>query len=84
MSVELPPEVESFIQQAIAQGAFASTEDALTGMVDFYRSHEPSIASLKAKLQIGLDEEAAGQYGLMDFDDVIRRGRERLAAESVD
>jgi len=38
-----------------------------------------SLAALRADIQIGIDQLEAGHGGPLDVEDVIRRGRRRLA-----
>jgi hypothetical protein len=40
-----------------------------------------ALASLRAELQIGIDELDAGLGGPLDVEDIIRRGQERLAGK---
>jgi hypothetical protein len=40
-----------------------------------------ALAALRAELQIGIDELDAGLGGPLDVEDIIRRGRERLAGK---
>jgi putative addiction module CopG family antidote len=81
MIVDLPQTVESFVQQSIAEGRYASAEEALTELVEFFRSHEPNTTAMKAEVQVGLEQEAAGLYTEIDIEDVLCRGRQRINAE---
>ena len=80
MQIELPQDVQQFIEQSVADGRFATPEEAVASMVSFYRANESDLSWLRADLQVGLDQEALGQEGPMDFDELIRAGRARSSA----
>lgn len=77
MTIEVSDDVEQYIREAVESGRFESEGEAIREIVTFYRTHESEVSRLKAMLRVGLDQEAEGLDGPLDFDDVIRRGEER-------
>ena len=82
MSSVLPPELQSFIADGIASGRFRSEDEAIVEGLNLLRGRERKLEALRADIQIGVDEADAGLVSPLDIDDIKRRGRERLAAES--
>jgi len=89
MQIELTGQARETVEKLIAQGQFQSAEEAVEHALNFYETCQPTIESLRAKIQEGMDDIAAGRVTsyesdeeLQDFiEDVKRRGRERLAAK---
>ncbi len=94
MQIEFSAHTQQLIEQQMRTGNFASPDEVIRralGLlaesrqeafrcVDPATEREFSEDELKALIQEGLDDEAAGRVGLLDVDDTKRRGRERLAA----
>ena len=84
MNIQLTPHAQEVLARycALGESAEAVVERALD-MLDA----PPTMASLKAKIQVGLDDIAAGRFvALSDaaqvdafFDDIRARGHKRLA-----
>jgi antitoxin ParD1/3/4 len=85
MSTTVPREFEQFVAQGIASGRFRSEEEAAAQAFDLLRRREQKLDTLRAEIQIGVDDIEAGRVFPLDIEDIKRRGYERLAAEkSVD
>ena len=84
MSTELTTERDAFnafIDQRFGsqQVDGISLEDALAE----FRAYQRELLALKASLNKAEESSARGESKPLDVDDVIRRGRERLAAEGI-
>jgi putative addiction module CopG family antidote len=88
MSQSLPPELERFIEQAIASGQYATREELLADAVRLLREHQLRLDELRLDIQEGYDEIRRGEGIWLKtreelrefFDDIKRRGRERYEA----
>ena len=80
MQIELSQRAQELIRRQLESGAFESPDELVERALDFYDHHQPTMESLKAQIQEGLDDVAAGRVGPLDVEDLKRRGRERLAA----
>jgi hypothetical protein len=60
-------------------GREASIEAILAEFAEYRRELE----EVRAKIREAVDSSARGESGPLDLEDVIRRGRERLAAEGI-
>jgi antitoxin ParD1/3/4 len=87
----LPPEYEQFVQAEVASGRFDSPGDVVCEALKQYQERQKRIAAVKEEIQIGLDELRKGEYleirseAELDayFDDIVARGRERLAKRNA-
>lgn len=75
--VQLPAELERFVADQVQQGKYASSEAAIVAAVDRERRRAEQHAWLAFEIQKGLDSGPAGE---LDMEEIIRRGRVRLAA----
>jgi len=71
---------EQFVQSLLEQGEFATRDDVIDAALERWRLQRDEFASLRAMVQLGIDELDRGEGAPLDIDDVIARGRERLAA----
>ena len=80
LSIALTPEFTADIREAIATGEYASTSevirDALRAWKQVRQSQAIAIDELRRLWRDGVE---SGPGGLLDADDIKRRGRERLA-----
>ncbi|MGH8322194.1 MAG: hypothetical protein ACRETD_00110 [Steroidobacteraceae bacterium] len=79
--VQLPADLERFVTDQVKQGTYASAEAAILAAVDRERRRTEQHAWLAAELQKGLDSAPAGE---LDMEDIIQRGRARLAGRERD
>jgi putative addiction module CopG family antidote len=75
--VKLPAALERFVTDQVKQGTYASREAAIVAAVDRERRRAEQRTWLASKIQKGLDSGPAAE---LDMQDVIRRGKARLAA----
>jgi putative addiction module CopG family antidote len=75
--VKLPAALQRYVSNQVKQGAYASPEAAIVAAVEERRRREKQRAWLSTEIQKGLD---SGPAGTLDIEDVIRRGKARLAA----
>ncbi|PZQ57888.1 MAG: type II toxin-antitoxin system ParD family antitoxin [Phenylobacterium zucineum] len=80
MQINLPPELEAIVEEAVKSGRYATPEDALREAVSLLDENEAKFRALKREIEIGLNSPDAGPADAEFFADVKRRGRERLAA----
>jgi putative addiction module CopG family antidote len=76
-ALKLPRKLEKFVAAQVEQGAYRSRRAAIVAAVASEKRRAEQRAWLSAEIQKGLD---SGTTGPLNMDDVIRRGRGRLAA----
>jgi putative addiction module CopG family antidote len=57
MSVDFPPEIESFVEQEVSSGAYASREELIVTAVELLRKHQEDLARLRLEIAEGLEGE---------------------------
>jgi len=57
MSIALPPDVQKFVEQEVASGAYKSPDDLITAAVELLRQHQSRLAQLKTDIEEGLQGE---------------------------
>ena len=75
--VKLPAALERFVTAQVKRGAYPSREAAIVAAVDQERRRPEQRGWLATEIQKGLDSGSAGE---LQIEDVIRRGKARLAA----
>jgi putative addiction module CopG family antidote len=55
MTVTLPPELESFVEEQVKSGNYASREEWLNTAAQAQKTYDEKLAWLKAAIQEGLD-----------------------------
>lgn len=76
-ALKLPPALERFVAAQVKQGAYRSPQAAIVAAVSKEKRRAEQRSWLDVQLQKGLESESAGE---LNIEDVIRRGRVRLAA----
>ena len=72
MDIKLTEETKKLIEGWIAAGAFSSAEEVIRAGVQQLGSAEaPTMESLRAKIQEGLDDLEAGNCGPLDLDNFL-------------
>jgi hypothetical protein len=82
-----PPELQAFVQQKIAAGVFQSVDEFAIEAAELYREIDSRREEIKSKVAAGMKQLESGEYIDIEgddelrefFDDVKRRGRERIA-----
>ena len=83
LTVALPEALETFIQQRVASGRYASAGDvvreALTLMEQREREREAVIDGIRREIQLGIEQAEAGQ--LRDGETVFAEIRKKLSLQ---
>ena len=85
-TLPLPPDLQQFVQDQLAQGKYSSESDVVCDAVRLLREREKHTAALREEIRQGIEQLDRGQYIEIEskddlekfFDDVERRGNERL------
>lgn len=78
-AVKLPAALEKFVDSQVREGTYRSREAAIVAAVSHQKRRSEQLAWLQSELQKGLD---SGSTGELDIENVIRRGRRRVAARA--
>jgi putative addiction module CopG family antidote len=88
MQIDLTPEQQDFVRQAVASGRFERPEDAVQAAMALWVERErrraellAAVDSAKASIDRGEGNEITRESMRALAEDVKRRGREQLAAE---
>ena len=81
MTCVIPAEFREFIAQKVASGRYQSEEQLVSEALRLLREREQQLQELRREIQIGIDELRRGEGTPLDFEDIKRRGRERLAQQ---
>ncbi len=87
MSVEIPSELQQFVQSVIASGTFQSESEVIGEALRLLQERQRRLRSLREDIApalerldrgeaVELDDDSLGEF----FDDVKRRGRQRHQA----
>ncbi len=83
MDIKLSGETCKLIEGWIAVGAFRSVEEVIqAGVQQLGSAEEPTMESLRAKIQEGLEDLNAERSGPLDLDDFLRTCHEERATKS--
>jgi antitoxin ParD1/3/4 len=91
MTVEIPPDLQQFVHQVIDNGSFKSETEVVGQALRLLQQRQQKIEELRQEIQVGLDQlDRSEGIELKDeeelrlfFEDIKRRGRERLDAEQA-
>jgi antitoxin ParD1/3/4 len=81
MKLTLPPDLEAIVQDAVRSGRYATADEVLREALILLDENEAKFLALKREIEIGMASPVIGPADHAFFEDVKRRGRERLAAE---
>jgi antitoxin ParD1/3/4 len=81
MVINLPPDLDAFVHQQIEAGRYESVEMVIIAALRLLQEHERKLEELRAELRPALESLDRGEGIPLDMEDIIRRGRARLAAE---
>jgi antitoxin ParD1/3/4 len=86
LTVTLPAEMTAVIKDAVAAGDYASTSEVVREAVRDWKMKRAlqlqELAALKAEIDKGLADVAAGRLRKFDAGHIIERGRKLLAARA--
>ena len=87
MNVSLTKTLEEFVRNKVASGLYNNASevmrDALRRMEADDKAKAKSLDWLRAEVQKGLDDVAAGREGPLDIEDIIAEGRARRQADAA-
>jgi putative addiction module CopG family antidote len=81
MVLSMPPDLNTFVHQAVAMGAYESEEAMVVAALRLLQQRDKKLKELRAELQPALDSLDRGEGIPLDFEDIKIRGRQRLAEE---
>ncbi|HWA63485.1 MAG TPA: type II toxin-antitoxin system ParD family antitoxin [Caulobacteraceae bacterium] len=78
MNVSLTPELEAFVDEAVASGRYGSASEAVRAALRLLQEREAKFQALKRDIERGLESADQALAGEDLARDVKRAGRERL------
>lgn len=86
LTITMPPEMAMSIRQAVEDGSYASTSEVIREALREWNTRRQlmltELAELKAEIDQGLADVAAGRVKKFDPESIIARGRQLLAVRS--
>jgi antitoxin ParD1/3/4 len=86
LTITLPAEMAAIVRSAVETGDYASTSEVIRAALRDWKTRRAlqlqELAALKADIDKGLSDVAAGRVREFDATRVIERGRKLLAARS--
>ncbi len=86
LTITMPPELAAVVRQAVETGDYASTSEVVRAALRDWKLKRTlqleELAALKADIDKGLADVAAGRVQDFDTDRIIARGRKLLADRS--
>jgi len=87
MTIELTPELQEIISRELASGRYRSEQEVIAQGLRLLEERAIRLAELRREIDVGLEELARGEGVRFDsraeldafFEDVINRGRQRVA-----
>lgn len=83
MNVALPPDLERFVKEKVAEGAYptegAVVTEALRRLAAWEARERERIEALRREIAVGDEQLARGEGREFDVEAIKRRGREALA-----
>jgi len=82
LTITLPTDMAAFLRGAVSEGDYASTSEVIREAIRDWKIKRvvqmQAFAGLKADLDAGLADVAAGRIKSFDKDRIIEQGRKRL------
>jgi len=86
LTITMPPEMAGAIRQAVEDGEYASTSEVVREALREWKTRRQlmlsELAELKAEIDQGLADVAAGRVKKFDPENIIARGSQLLAERS--
>ncbi|WP_026191335.1 ribbon-helix-helix domain-containing protein [Methylosinus sp. LW4] len=86
LTITLPSDMASVVKSAVAVGDYASTSEVVREAIRDWKIKRAlqlqELAALKAEIDKGLADVAAGRVKKFDAESIIARGRKLLASRS--
>ncbi|MDP2822124.1 MAG: type II toxin-antitoxin system ParD family antitoxin [Sulfuritalea sp.] len=87
LNVSLPPELESRVRRHVESGLYGSASEVIREALRLFEAYQnvrvANLAALKADIDQGVADIAAGRIKKLDIESIKRRGRAALAARSA-
>ena len=87
LTITLPSEMAAVVRSAVAEGDYASTSEVVRAALRDWKMKRAlqlqELQTLKADINRGLADVAAGRVKKFDADGIIARGRKLLADRST-
>ncbi len=87
LTITLPTDMAAIVKSAVADGDYASASEVVRAALRDWKMKRAlqlqELAALKADVDKGLADVAAGRLGKFDPDSIIARGRRLLAKNST-
>ena len=80
MAIAIPDEFKTAVSRGVAIGRCRTEEEAVCEGPNLLRDREQKLKALRADNRVGLEQRDAGESGILDIEDIKRRGRQRLAS----
>jgi antitoxin ParD1/3/4 len=86
LTITLPSEMAATVKEAVDGGDYATTSEVIREALREWKMKRAvqmqELAALRADLQKGLDDAAAGRTKPFNADEIIKRGKQRLKSRS--
>jgi putative addiction module CopG family antidote len=83
MNLQLPDDLNEFVQQQLSSGAYASAEQVVGDALRLLRDVQSRREEFLAAARVGIDQADRGLLKPVDLDGIIARGKVRLAQEGI-
>jgi antitoxin ParD1/3/4 len=87
LNVSLPPELESRVRRHVESGLYGSASEVIREALRLFEAYQnvrmANLAALKADIDRGMADLAAGHANELDVESIKRRGRAALAARKA-
>lgn len=83
MNLNLPADLSQFVNEELASGNYASTEELVGEAVRLLRDLRAKQAAMRAEVQVGIDQADRGLVKSLDLEGLIARCTAKLAEEGI-
>lgn len=84
MSGTYPADLQAFIQQELDSGHYQSEDELVAAALKVYRELRARHQQLCDDVLDSIAQADRGEAGPLDIDEVVARGRQRLAAKGIE
>lgn len=81
MTVEIPPELEQYVQQELSKGEYRSEGELILDAVRVLRELKTRHEQLRRNIQSAIAQSDRGESEPLDIEAIKAEGRERLAEQ---
>ena len=92
VALQIPDDLKPFIDHSVKSGLFSDTADFLVNLLYDVKAQSETVSErdiheklfrLQAEVNVGVEQLRNGEFAEFDAEDIIRRGRDRLAAKAL-